>query len=175
MLREGVNALRQVRAACPDLALLADFKIADAGELEARIAFEAGAHIVTVLGAAADATIAGTVKAARQAGGEIMADLIQVADPVTRASECLALGCDYVCVHTAHDQQEDSSPLRTLETVRQALPDARLAVAGGINLKTIDSIAALRPAVVIVGSAITGAADPAGMAQALQERIKAHV
>lgn len=173
VLREGVRALRQVRAAFPDLALLADVKIVDAGELEARIAFEAGANIVTILGAAADATIAGAVKVARQSGGEVMVDLIQLADPANRALECLTLGCDYVCAHIGHDRQGESS-LTMFEQIRYALPEARLAVAGGINLDSIDSIVVLCPAVVIVGSAITGAENPVYVASALRERIKAY-
>src|SRR5690554_5121426 len=72
IFREGVAAVRWARAAYPGKAILADLKIMDAGEAEAAIAFEAGAGVVTVLGAAADATVCGAVRAARQHGGQIM-------------------------------------------------------------------------------------------------------
>jgi 3-hexulose-6-phosphate synthase len=48
--REGVHALRHIRAHAPAAMLLADLKIMDAGDEEAGIGFVAGAQIVTVMG-----------------------------------------------------------------------------------------------------------------------------
>ena len=48
------------------------------GELEADIAFKAGADLVSVLGSADDSTIAGAVKAARAHNKGIVVDLIGV-------------------------------------------------------------------------------------------------
>lgn len=170
--REGVDAVRKVRAAFPQSVLLADLKIMDAGEEEAGIAFDAGADIVTVLGVTNDSTVRGAVAAARRVGKEIMIDLMSVADPVERGHELLAMGCDYLCIHTAHDMQgAGHTPLDALTQLRRELPDALVAVAGGINRSTIDSIAALKPDVVVVGSAITKAADPADAARTLYERM----
>ncbi len=53
-----------MRNAHPDKLVFADLKTADAGELEADIAFKAGADLVTVLSTAGNATIIGAVKAA---------------------------------------------------------------------------------------------------------------
>jgi 3-hexulose-6-phosphate synthase len=169
ILREGAAAIRAVRAAYPDLPLVADFKIMDAGEEEAAIAFDAGANMVTVLGVAGNATVAGAVKAARRCGGQVMVDLIQVATPAARSRDLLAAGCDYVCVHTAFDDR--NSPLAALHELRQNLPDAPLAVAGGINLDNIDAVATLKPALVIAGSAITRSDDPAATARAIRKRM----
>jgi len=170
--REGMHAARRIREVFPNLTLLADLKIMDAGEEEAAIAFEAGCDIVTVLGLAQDATVRGAVKAARSAGKQIVVDLIQVADPVARGRELLALGCDYLCVHTGYDaQQGGASPLETLSRLRHELGNVRLAVAGGINTNTIDAVAALQPEIIVVGGAITRAADPAAVAYQLRERL----
>src|SRR5271169_2406278 len=68
LLSEGVRAVREIRRRFPPLTVLADFKIMDAGELEASLAFDAGADIVTVLGAAEDVTIRRACEAARAAG-----------------------------------------------------------------------------------------------------------
>ena len=68
VFREGMRAVRAVRAAYPELRLLADLKIMDAGEVEAEIAFDAGADRVTVMAVASDATIRGALASARQAG-----------------------------------------------------------------------------------------------------------
>lgn len=170
--REGMRAVREARQAFPQITLLADLKIMDAGEAEAEIAFEAGADVVTVLGVTSDATVRGAVTAAKRAGKAVMVDLMQVDDPVTRGRELLALGCDYLCVHTAHDMQSSGhSPLEVLSRMRQEVPEALVAAAGGINLATIDDIVALKPEIIVVGSAITGAADAVGTARDLRGRM----
>ncbi len=171
--REGMNAVRKIRERFPTLTLLADFKIMDAGEEEAIIAFDAGCDFVTVLGVTQDSTIRGAVAAARRFGKQIVADLMQVGDPVKRGRELLNLGCDYLCAHTAYDlQKAGESPLKTLKSLRQELDHAPLAVAGGISLSTIDAIVTLQPDILIVGGAITRASNPSQAALALRERIR---
>ncbi|MBZ0302352.1 MAG: orotidine 5'-phosphate decarboxylase [Anaerolineae bacterium] len=174
LLREGVRALQIVHTYFPDLPLVADVKIMDAGELEATIAFKVGARIVTVMGFAADATIAGAVTAAQQYSREVMVDLMQIAQPARRIADCQAMGCDYFCVHTAHDTRRSQSPVDLLRALRFAVPDAALAVAGGINLATIDAISVAQPEIVVIGSAITRADNPVDVARSLSDRIKAY-
>jgi 3-hexulose-6-phosphate synthase len=169
--REGMAAARQLRQAFPDLPLLADLKIMDAGEEEATIAFEAGCDLVTVLGLAHDATVRGVLTAAQRFGKQVMVDMMQVANSSARARTLLAMGCHYLCVHTAHDLQATDTPFVNFQQLYQELGDAPLAVAGGIGLDTIDDIVALNPAIVVIGSAITRAPDPASMARAIRKRM----
>lgn len=132
IIKEGVQAVKKIKQAFPNHTVLADLKIMDAGEFEAGIAFEAGADIVTVLGTTHDSTIAGCVKAAKQFGGQIMADMICVQNLADRAGQIEKLGVDYICVHTAFDEQSSgASPLEELKTVTQAITVAGAAVAGG--------------------------------------------
>ena len=173
LLREGVRALRRLRAESADLPLLADFKIMDAGDLEARIAFDAGADQVTVLGVAGDATVASALAAARDCGGEILVDLMAVPQPLQRVRGLLALGCERFCVHRGHDGCGD--PVAPLRELRAALPELRLAVAGGIDERRIEALIPYGPDTVIVGSAITGAAQPGLAARRIMETIRAHV
>jgi 3-hexulose-6-phosphate synthase len=173
LYREGVRAAAHIHHLFPHAILLADMKILDAGEEEASIAFDAGCQYVTVLGVSPDKTIQGVVAAANRHGGEVMVDMMQVADPVERAHHLLVLGCDYLCVHTAFDQQQVETPLATLRRLRKGLPDAMLAVAGGVGLPTIDSIMAQDPAIVVVGGAIARAADPAAVTKLLRDRMVA--
>jgi 3-hexulose-6-phosphate synthase len=171
ILREGVRAITASRQLYPNLPLLADFKIMDAGEIEAAIAFDAGADIVTVLGVTQEATLASVITTAQRYDAEVMVDLMQV--PADRASGFLEIGCDYLCVHTSTDMRS-MTPVAGLEALRYGIPHAPLAVAGGIRLETIDLLATLNPRIIIVGSAITRAADPAAAAQQFKERINAH-
>ena len=173
VFREGMNAVRQIRAAFPKLTLVADLKIMDAGEAEADIAFSVGADRVTVMALASDATITGALTSARRHQKQVMIDMMQVTDPLARAKQLLALGCDLLCLHTAHDlQSAQASPYAQLAQLRAALPAAGLAIAGGVKLLTLDHILPLEPQVIIVGSAITAAADPRQVAQQFHERIR---
>jgi 3-hexulose-6-phosphate synthase len=170
--REGIRALEIIRQHYPEKVLLADFKIMDAGAEEAGIAFAAGAQIVTVMAVAQDVTVAGAVQAAQQSQCLVMADLLAVPEPVRRAGELLRLGCGRLCMHTGTDsQQHGHTPLQTLRTIRDALPDAPLAVAGGVQVEMLDALQVLQPEVIIVGGAITRAADPGMAAQRFHERI----
>lgn len=169
--REGIGVAKRVRDLYPQIKLLADLKIMDAGEEEASIAFDAGCDFVTVLGVTQDKTIQGAVAAAKRFGGQVVVDMMQTPDVVERGHLLLAMGCDYLCVHTAFDQQQIETPLATLKRLRKGLPNAPLAVAGGVGLPTIDSILAHHPTIVVVGGAITRAADPAAVTQRLRERM----
>ena len=175
VFREGMNAVRRIRAAYPQLTLVADLKIMDAGEAEADIAFCAGADRVTVMALASDATIKGALISARSHQKQVMVDMMQVSDPLARARQLLALGCDLLCLHTAHDlQSAQASPYAQLAQLRAALPSSGLAIAGGVKLPALDRILPLEPQVIIVGSSITAAAEPRRIAEQFHERIRHH-
>jgi len=173
VIRDGVAAVRRLRAAFPGLPLCADLKIADGGHLEATLGFEAGARVVTVLATAADATIREVLRAAGERGGEVMVDLMGVADLARRAAEVDGMGVRYVCLHTptdlqAGDADAERRAVEGLRTVRDALRSASTAVAGGITAASARGVAALRPDLVVVGSGITRAADPRAAAAAIR-------
>jgi 3-hexulose-6-phosphate synthase len=161
ILSEGIRVVREIRERFPGLAVLADLKIMDAGALEAGIGFDAGAHIVTVLAVCQEVTLRRAAEAARAHGGQLMADLIAAPDICVRARRVAELGADILCCHTAFDAQgEAEGPLAELEALRAALPDAALAVAGGITARRVTALLPFRPGIVIVGGAVSGAGDP---------------
>ncbi len=172
VFREGMSALRAFRAAYTRLTIVADLKIMDAGEAEADIAFDADADVVTVMALASDATIEGALRSARRHQKQVMVDLMQVPDLLERARQLLALGCQLLCLHTAHDlQSAQASPYAQLAQLREALPAAGLAIAGGVKLPALEHILPLSPQIIIVGSAITATSDPRYAAQQFRERI----
>ena len=65
IIEKGMKPVKKFSKRYKDLEILADTKIMDAGELEAEIAFKAGADIVTVLGVTHDETVQGALKAAK--------------------------------------------------------------------------------------------------------------
>jgi 3-hexulose-6-phosphate synthase len=173
ILQDGLRAVREIRKDFPQHAILADLKIMDAGEHEAKMAFDAGADIVTVLGVSDDTTVRGAIKAARACGKAVMVDMICVRDIADRALEMESFGADYVCVHTAFDiQSEENNPLAELRIIKKVLKKAKIAVAGGIKLETLGGIVAEKPDVVIIGGGITGKQDKKAAAQAIKNMLK---
>jgi 3-hexulose-6-phosphate synthase len=161
LLSEGVRAVREIRGRFPALTVLADFKIMDAGELEARLAFESGAHIVTVLGAAEDVTIRKACAAARAAGAQVMVDLIAVEDPAARMKQVMTAGPAWFCCHAAFDTADTGgNPLADLAALRGASAEAGLAVAGGITPERLPALRPYAPAIAIVGGFVARARDP---------------
>src|SRR5574339_108855 len=66
----GLDAIRAMREICPDKLILADFKTPDVGGLEATMAFDAGADMLTVIGGAALPTVEQALAVARKWGEE---------------------------------------------------------------------------------------------------------
>lgn len=169
--REGISALARLHQAAPDKLLVADLKTVDTGAHEAELAFDAGADITTVLGCASDATVRAVMAVAMHRGRQVVADLIGVSNKRERARELAHLGVDYIGVHTGTDEQAEGADLLSnlaLVRVEVATP---LVVAGGISLDNIDAVLALDPAIVVVGSHITSAADPVAAAHAFRAAI----
>ncbi|PFG44554.1 3-hexulose-6-phosphate synthase [Isoptericola jiangsuensis] len=168
---EGLAAITAIKEAHPDKTVFADLKTMDAGELEADIAFAAGADLVTVLGSAGDSTIAGAVKAAQAHGKGVVVDLIGVADKPARAREVVALGATFVEMHAGLDEQAEDG--YTLDTLLRDGKDAGapFSVAGGVSVDSIGSVQASGADVAVAGSAIYSAPDIAAAAAALRAAI----
>lgn len=166
-----IEVIREAKDALPGVRVLADYKIMDGGDLIARIAFNAGADITTVSARTWDGTISEVIAAARELGRQVLVDMMGVPDGeiARRGKEVAALGADYICVHRAISVKGSASPEGPLLTLRDALPDSKIAVAGGVNLETLKKIVACRPDLVIVGSAITSAPDPRAMVLAMRD------
>ncbi len=167
-----VAALSRLKEVSGNKLLTADLKIADAGYLSSKIAFENGANIVTVLAAASDKTIEGVIKASRQFNGYVMADLIVSSDAKSDAEKVLSLGVDYVLVHTGLDEQaKGRTALEQLKSLSRLIPSEKLAVAGGINEKNIIDILQFKPSIIIVGGAITKSNDPTSVVKRIKKAI----
>lgn len=167
----GVSAITAIKQAHPDKIVFADLKTMDAGELEADMAFRAGADLVTVLGSAGDSTISGAVTAAKEHGKGIVVDLIGVADKPARAKEVVALGAEFVEMHAGLDEQaEKGFTFATLLRDGEAA-GVPFSVAGGVNVDSIADVQKAGAQVAVAGSAIYSAPDVGAAAAALRAAI----
>ena len=165
---EGMQAVREMRDRFPDTTLVADMKIADTGTLEVEMAAKAGADIICVLADADDSVIAEALRASRLYGVRVMADLINVKDPVSRASELESLGIDILCAHAGIDQQmTGKSSLELLATLSGQVHTS-LAVAGGIDATGAGDAVRYGADIVIVGGWIVRSADVTGSAKKIR-------
>ncbi|PPA69157.1 3-hexulose-6-phosphate synthase [Jeotgalibacillus proteolyticus] len=173
VINEGLKAVKELKSAFPNLAVLADLKIMDAAGYEVSQASAAGADIITILGAAEDASIKGAVEEAKKQGKQILVDMIAVKDIATRAKELDELGVDYICVHTGYDlQAQGQNSFEDLATIKSVVKNAKTAVAGGIKLETLPEVIKAQPDLVIVGGGITGQEDKKAAAAKMQELIQ---
>ncbi len=175
LIRYGTDIISGIRRDYPDTKILADLKIVDAGAVESRLAFDAGADIVTVLGTAHPVTLREAGEEAKQSGGRIMADLITARemDEAVRLARALDLaGVDFICLHTASDTrgQDDSAPItEQIDRLGAVVHRAGLAVAGGLNPRMIECLVPHDPEIVVVGSYVTGSDDPGRAVRRIRE------
>lgn len=173
VIDEGMRAVRAFKEAFPEKEILADEKIMDGGFYEADMAFHSGAEYATVLGVTDNRTIQGCVDAAKKNKKQSVVDMICVKNYEERIREVEELGVDVIAVHVGADQQAvGRTPLEDLKLMKQTVCNAKVAVAGGINSKTIKEYVALKPDIVIVGSGITHATDPVAEAKAIKEEME---
>jgi 3-hexulose-6-phosphate synthase len=168
---EGVAAISALKSAYPDKLIFADMKTADAGELEADMAFAAGADLVTVMGAADDDTIKGAVASAKTHGKGVVADMITVQDRVKRAREVAEMGVEFCEIHAGLDEQAQEG--YSIQTVIDAGKETGVpfSVAGGVDIDSIRNVQVAGATVAVAGGAIRSAADPGAAARELRAAI----
>jgi 3-hexulose-6-phosphate synthase len=172
VINEGLRAVKEVKEAFPNLKVLADLKIMDAAGYEVMKASEAGADIITILGAAEDMSIKGAVEEAKKQGKKILVDMIAVKDLEKRAKEVDEFGVDYICVHTGYDLQAvGKNSFEDLQTIKRVVKNAKTAIAGGIKLETLPEVIKAQPDLVIVGGGITGQADKKAAAAEMKKLV----
>ncbi len=170
--QEGMSVVKYIKAAYPDKIVFADLKTMDTGELEADLAFNAGADVMTVLGSAGDSTIIGAVKSGKKHGKSVVADMIGVKDRLARLKELKKLGITWAELHAGLDEQAQPgySINNLLELGKQA--DVSFSIAGGDTLESIEAVEAAGAIVAVAGHHIYGAKDPAAASRGLREKIR---
>jgi 3-hexulose-6-phosphate synthase len=151
------NSVGFLKKQFPEQTILADIKTIDEGEYEFRRAFEAGADIATVMGAASSATIQACQRIAREYCRTYMIDLlglnreeIQALRIFEDAVFCLHIPTDCAGIGLTEMVRANMEPLAGIP---------RIAAAGGVRLETIPFFKSAGIEIVIVGGAITKSSD----------------
>jgi 3-hexulose-6-phosphate synthase/6-phospho-3-hexuloisomerase len=165
---EGMHALRALRERFPESTLVADMKIADTGALEVEMAAKAGADIVCILADSDDSVVAEAIRASRKYGIRLMADLINVPDPLSRSAQLESMGIDIICAHAGIDQQMTGKDTLGLISQLSAQTHVLIAVAGGIDADHAGEAVKLGADIVIVGGWIVRSADVTGSARKIR-------
>ena len=159
----GIEAVRAMREICPDKLILADLKTPDVGGLEAAMAFDAGADMMTVIGGAALATVEQALAVAKERGKEMLMELTGVRDIMARAVEWNKIGVERIVYHREWDAQAAGRDWTEADkvTIRQLIDMGfKLTVTGGLTQELLPFFADLPVSVLICGRGIREASDP---------------
>lgn len=173
-LAEGMKAVRVIRSLFPEKTILADVRIAEAGSVISKMAYDAGADWVSVVSGAAPDTAEAVLKEAQARGKDVQ---IELSDGWTwkMADKWAGLGIQQVITHRSRDaeikgkltwSQEDFDMIFRLDEM-----GFKVTVTGGIKPKDIPLFAGVPVYIFIAGRAIRGAGDPAAAAQEFQDVI----
>ena len=154
----GEEGIRQIVEASGGTPVLADLKTADDVRYEFEMAFRAGAQAVTVLGAAPEVSIDLAVEVTREHGRELVVDLMGMSESRVEALAERLPHRVRLAPHVSKDAQGSGQQVQDL--LGAWAKGRRLALAGGITAKDVAGLTDNPDLTVIVGSAITKAADP---------------
>jgi hypothetical protein len=144
------------------------------GGLEAKMAFDAGADMMTVIGGAPLATVEQALDAARKAGKEMLMELTGVRDILAYAKEWREIGVERMVYHRGWDEQTFNrmweDPDR--QTIRRLIDMGfKVTVTGGINVDLLPFFQSLPVSVIICGRGIREASDPRASAHEMRTTI----
>ncbi|MEM7539752.1 MAG: orotidine 5'-phosphate decarboxylase / HUMPS family protein [Chloroflexota bacterium] len=173
-LSVGMDAVRIIRSLYPHKTILADVRIAEAGSVISKLAFDAGADWVSVVSGAAPSSFEVVLKEAQSRGGDMQ---IELSDGWTwkMAQQWADLGVGQIIVKHSRDLEaqgqlswgeSDFDNIRRLHEMGY-----KVTVTGGIKPKDISRFKGVPVDVFIAGRAIVQADDPAAAAQEFQRAI----
>jgi 3-hexulose-6-phosphate synthase len=166
----GISSIKELKKAFPDKTIVADVKTNDNARYEFEMCFEAGADVATVMGVSPLVTIDVCMEVAKAYNKKVMIDLLNTSEQQKR--ELQKYKEAIFCLHVSKDQQEESGMANQGTGNNKLGNGLQIAAAGGITLESLEKLkATVNPDVVIVGSAITKAADPAEAAAMFKQKI----
>jgi bifunctional enzyme Fae/Hps len=155
----GLSVLSEIRKVKPNAFIIADLKILDTGNLEARMAADATADAVVISGLAPMSTMEKAIVEAKKVGIYSVIDMLNVSNPV-KVIQGLKFKPDIVELHRAIDVEETAHAWGDIAALKKAAGGKLLvATAGGIRTNVVKDALKAGADILVVGRAITASKD----------------
>lgn len=165
------GSVKVLKEKYPEQCILADIKTCDEGEYEFRKTYEAGGDIPTIMGFSSVSTLKACQKVAKEFQKEYMIDLLEVSDDKLEILKKEFPEAIF-CVHLPSDDQGVGLEELVKHMCMKLTGVEKIAVAGGVKLENIDLMKRYGIDTVIVGGAISKAADIREAAEAFAQEIR---
>lgn len=155
----GLGVISELRKLRPNAFIIADMKILDTGNLEARMAADASADAVVVSGLAPTSTMEKAIAEARKVGIYSVVDMLNVQNPI-KVIEKLKIKPDVVELHRAIDTEDTAHAWGDIAAIKKAAGGKLLvATAGGVRVNVVRDALRAGADILVVGRAITASKD----------------
>ncbi|MFA6226489.1 MAG: bifunctional 5,6,7,8-tetrahydromethanopterin hydro-lyase/3-hexulose-6-phosphate synthase [Methanoregula sp.] len=155
----GLGVISEIRKLRPNAFIIADMKILDTGNLEARMAADATADAVVVSGLAPASTMEKAISEARKVGIYSIVDMLNVPNPA-KVIASLKVKPDIVELHRAIDTEETAHAWGDIQAIKKAAGGKLLvATAGGVRVNVVKDALKAGADILVVGRAITASKD----------------
>ena len=155
----GLSVITEIRKLRPNSFIIADMKILDTGNLEARMAADAAADAVVISGLAPTSTLEKAIAEARKVGIYSVVDMLNVQNPV-KVIEKLKVKPDIVELHRAIDTDDAAHAWGDIAAIKKAAGGKLLvATAGGVRVNVVKDALKAGADILVVGRAITASKD----------------
>jgi bifunctional enzyme Fae/Hps len=155
----GLGVISEIRKLRPNAFIIADMKILDTGNLEARMAADASSDAVVISGLAPTSTLEKAIAEARKVGIYSVVDMLNVQNPA-KVIEKLKVKPDIVELHRAIDTDDVSHAWGDIAAIKKAAGGKLLvATAGGVRVNVVKDALKAGADILVVGRAITASKD----------------
>jgi bifunctional enzyme Fae/Hps len=155
----GLGVISEIRKLRPNAFIIADLKILDTGNLEARMAADATADAVVVSGLAPVSTMEKAIAEARKVGIYSIVDMLNVQNPA-KVIASLKVKPDIVELHRAIDTDDAAHAWGDIPAIKKAAGGKLLvATAGGVRVNVVKDALKAGADILVVGRAITASKD----------------
>ncbi|MFH1462082.1 MAG: orotidine 5'-phosphate decarboxylase / HUMPS family protein [bacterium] len=160
----GINAIKRFQQSFVGKEIFADIKLIDRVEPIIKEYSKVGANIISVMAGTTNNIIQNATKVAHENKSLIALDLADANSMGQSAMDSQILDVDRIIFHGPHESNNLEKSLEEWENVT-GNTKTPIFIAGGINKENIAKIIELKPAGIIIGSAITESNNPAKMAE----------
>jgi len=167
----GLQVISEIRKIRPNAFIIADMKVLDTGNLEARMAADSSADAVVISGLAPLQALEKAIAEAKKTGIYSFVDMLNVADPV-KVLKSLKAKPDVVELHRAIDAEDTAHAWGDIPALKKAAGGKLLvATAGGIRVDVVRDAVRAGADIIVVGRAITASKDPQTQADLFLEQL----